>query len=127
MSKVVNTDQLAVELSKAVKNYTEDVSKAVDKKVSSTATKVKREIKQDSPRKSGEYADGWSRKTSRKNGLIDITIYNKEKPSLTHLLEFGHAKVGGGRVAGIPHIRPAYDKFVPKMEKDIEKIIKSGG
>jgi hypothetical protein len=127
MSKVVDTDELAVELSQAVKDYTEDVSKAVDKKVSSTATKVKREIKQDSPRKSGEYAEGWSRKTSRKNGLIGITIYNKDKPQLTHLLENGHAKVGGGRVAGIPHIRPAYDKFVPQMEKDIEKIIKSGG
>lgn len=127
MSKVVNTDELAVELSRAVKDYTDDVQEAVDKEVRSTATKVKREIKQDSPRDSGEYADGWSRKTSRKGGNTTVTIYNKEKPSLTHLLEFGHAKVNGGRVAGMPHIQPAYDKFVPIMEKNIEQIIKSGG
>lgn len=127
MSKVVNAEQLANELSKAVKEYTEDVQKAVDKKVRSTATKVKREIKADSPRDSGEYADGWSRKTNARGGSTEVTIYNKEKPSLTHLLENGHAKVGGGRVQGIPHIQPAYNKFVPPMEKDIEKIIKSGG
>lgn len=127
MSQVIDADELAVELSQAIQDYTEDVQEAIDKKVSSTATKVKREIKQDSPRKSGEYADGWSRKTSRKNGLIDITIYNKDKPQLTHLLENGHAKVGGGRVPGIPHIKPAYDKFVPNMEKEIEQIIKNGG
>ncbi|MFW6121844.1 MAG: HK97 gp10 family phage protein [Petrotogales bacterium] len=127
MSKVVDAEDLAVELSKAVKDYTDDVQKAIDKKVSSTATKVKREIKRNSPRDTGEYADSWSRKTNRKGGSTEVTIYNKEKPQLTHLLEFGHAKVNGGRVSEIPHIRPAYDKFVPQMEKDIEKIIKSGG
>jgi hypothetical protein len=127
MANTVGVDELAAELTQTIQEYTEDVSKAVDKKVSSTGTKVKREIKQNSPRDSGEYADGWSRKTNRKGGSTEVTIYNKEKPSLTHLLEFGHAKVGGGRVPGIPHIRPAYDKFVPQMEKDIEKIIKSGG
>jgi hypothetical protein len=127
MSKIVNTDQLAIELSQAVKDYTEDVQQSIDKEVRSTASKVKNEIKQNSPRDTGEYADSWSQKTSRKEGNTTVTIYNKKKPQLTHLLEFGHAKVNGGRVPGIPHIRPAYDKFVPQMEKDIEKIIKSGG
>mgnify|MGYP000594897493 CR=1 FL=1 len=127
MAETVDVDDLAAELTKAVKDYTKDVQKAVDKEVSSTGTKVKKEIKQDSPKDSGEYADGWSRKTSRKDGVIDVTIYNKDKPSLTHLLEKGHAKVGGGRVAGIPHIKPAEDKYLPKMYKNIEEIIKNGG
>jgi hypothetical protein len=129
MAEIVDTDQLTVELTKAVKDYTEDVSKAIDKEVSSTATKIKREIKQDSPVGDSDdhYKDGWSRKTSRKDGVINVTIYNKDKSQLTHLLEKGHQKIGGGRVAGIPHIKPAEDKYIPKMEKNIEDIIKSGG
>jgi hypothetical protein len=127
MSKIINTDQLAIELSQAVKDYTEDVQRAIDKEVRSTASKVKNEIKQNSPKETGEYANGWTQKTSRKNDSTEVTIYNKKKSQLTHLLEFGHAKVNGGRVSAIPHIRPAYDKFVPEMESNIKKIIKSGG
>lgn len=127
MAEIVDVDDLAKELSKAVKDYNKDVQEAVDKEVSTTATKVKKEIKQDSPEDTGEYADGWSRKTDRKGGDIEVTIYNKEKPTLTHLLEYGHQKVGGGRVPAIPHIQPAYDSIVPKMEKRIEEIVKNGG
>ena len=127
MAKTIDVNDLAKELTKAVKNYNKDVQEAVDKEVSSTATKVKKEIKQNSPRDSGKYADGWSRKTRRKDGVINVTIYNKDKPQLTHLLEKGHQKVGGGRVPAIPHIQPAYDSIVPKMEKRIEEIIKNGG
>lgn len=33
-------------------------------------------------------------------------IYSK-KPGLPHLLEKGHAKIGGGRTRAFPHVKPA--------------------
>lgn len=126
-NKTVSVDDLAKEIALAVQQYTEDVSKAIEKEVISTATKVKKEIKDKSPRDTGEYANGWARKTTRKNGQTTVTIYNKDKPQLTHLLEFGHAKKGGGRVSARPHIRPVHDRLIPQMEKEIEEIIKRGG
>jgi hypothetical protein len=127
MAKTVSVDDLAKEITLAVKQYTEDVSKSIEKEVNETAKKVRKEAADNSPEDSGEYKKGWARKKSSKGGQIKYTIYNKEKPQITHLLEIGHQKVGGGRVDAIPHIRPAYDKFVPKMEKEIEQIIKRGG
>ena len=58
-------------------------------------------LKRTSPEKTGEYAKGWE----AKNTAGIITVYNAEKPSLTHLLEFGHAKVNGGRGRGRPQDR----------------------
>jgi len=128
MSKMIKAEDIAVELTEAVKDYTEEVSKAIDKEVSSTATKMKREIKDNSPVDSGDYRDGWSRKTSRRDGETVVTIYNKDKPSLTHLLEFGHAKAGGeGRVKAYKHIGPAEKKYISIYDKRIEEIIKNGG
>jgi len=120
-------DQLAGEITLAVREYTEDVSAAIEKEVEATAKIVQEDIKAGSPVRTGEYKKGWSRKKKSSGGQVEYTIHNKNKPSIAHLLEFGHAKVGGGRVAAIPHMRPAYDKHVPQMEKRIEKIIKDGG
>lgn len=120
-------DEFAAEIVLAVKQYTEDVTKAIEKEVTETAKAVQEDIKKDSPVDTGEYQKGWTRKKSTKGGQITYTIYNKNKPTLAHLLEFGHAKVGGGRVPGKPHIRPNYDKHVPTMEERIKKIIQKGG
>ena len=126
-NKTVSVDDLAKEIALAVQQYTEDVSKAIENEVNETAKKVMKDAADNSPVDTGEYKKGWARKKSSKGGQIKYTIYNKEKPGIVHLLEFGHAKKNGGRVAARPHLRPAYDKHVPEMEKRIKEIIKNGG
>ena len=77
-----------------------------------------------SPVSLGEYAKGW---THRKEAPGSYRVYNKKKPQLTHLLEHGHAKAGGGRVEGIPNIKPAQDRYVPEFEKKVQQILERGG
>ena len=43
--------------------------------------------------------------------------------SLTHLLENGHAKRGGGRVKAIPHIGKVNADVMEMVEKEILKRI----
>ena len=127
MAKVVSIDELAVELTQAIAEYTEDVAVAIEAEVDATSKAVVEDIKANAPRKTGEYAKGWTRRKDQRPGSISYTIHNRSKPQLTHLLEHGHAKKGGGRVEGRPHIRPAVDRHIPAMERRIEQIIERGG
>ncbi len=127
MAKTVSIDQLAGEIAQVVKQYTDDVSKAVEKEVSDTAKEIQTDIKRDSPRDTGEYAEGWTRKKQSSQGRVNYTIYNKNKPSIAHLLETGFTRKNGKREPGKPHIRNNYEKQVSKMNKNIDKIIKEGG
>lgn len=42
----------------------------------------------------------------RKKHGVEGHIYSR-KPGLPHLLEKGHAKIGGGRTRAYPHVKPA--------------------
>lgn len=44
-------------------------------------------------------------------------------PGLPHLLEKGHATVGGGFVAGRKHIEPAAEEAFKDFEKKIDKVV----
>lgn len=124
MVKTVSAEGLEAAISHAVKEYTDAVSAAIVKEVDETSKRALADIKRDSPVRTGAYEKGWVR---RKLGEGSFRVYNKDKGSLTHLLEKGHAKRGGGRVEGKPHIGPAVDKHVVTMPKRIERIIKGGG
>ena len=121
---VIKVDDLAGEIVLAIQAYTEDVSEAIDQAARDTAKAMAKDLRETSPKDTGEYAKGW---THRKEAPGSYRVYNKKKPQLTHLLEHGHAKAGGGRVEGIPHIKPAQDRYVPEFEKKVQQILERGG
>lgn len=51
-------------------------------------------------------------------------INSKNRYQLAHLLKKGHAKRGGGRVAGRPHIAPAEQAGIEQLQSLIEKALK---
>lgn len=121
---VIKVDELAGEIVLAIRAYTEDVSEAIDQAARDTAKALAKDLRETSPKRTGEYAKGW---THRKEAPGSYRVYNKTKPQLTHLLEHGHAKAGGGRVEGIPHIKPARDRHIPQFEKKVRQILERGG
>ena len=119
---MTNVKELAKEIAKQMEIY----SSKVEKKVRNAENKVTRgaieEIVSKSPRSQdgGEYAAGWTRKRTERG----IIIYNKNKPSITHLLENGFALRNGDRKSGRPHIRPAEETAVKKFTELVEKAVK---
>ena len=124
MADVVKVDDLAGEIVLAVRTYTEEVGEAIEEAVKETAQALAADLRETSPKDTGEYAKGW---TARKEGPGRYVVYNKKKPQLTHLLEHGHAKRGGGRVEGRPHIKPAEERHAPQLERKIAQILERGG
>lgn len=123
----ISLDDLASEITKAVREYTNDITEAIEKEVDDTSKEALKEIKANSPRDKGDYVKGWTRKKDGQGGQIKYTIHNKSRGSIVHLLEKGHAKRGGGRVAGKPHVGPAEQKAVTRVVSNIKSIIRNGG
>jgi hypothetical protein len=115
----IKIDDIANEIAKQVELYTEDVKKKIKSAENKIAKESVEELKAKSPKgATGEYAQSWDKKRT-KDGIV---VYNKT--SLTHLLEYGHAKKNGGRVQGQPHIRPVEEKAVEQFTELVEKAIK---
>lgn len=74
------------------------------------------------PAVTGEYAAGWGYETELGVGHVKVTVHNKKKPGLTHLLEKGHEKFVDGvdtgeRVRAYPHIEPAYEVGADRLRR----------
>ena len=100
-----------------------DDLKAAVKKAGTTARK---EIQANAPSDTGTYAKSWSVKNTKEtSNTLEVTVYSRNRYQLAHLLEFGHAKRGGGRVNGESHIAAAEEKAVSELEQEITR--KLGG
>lgn len=111
---------ISEECSKIFKELQSDVKDALEKSSKSLAKESVQKLKGASPKRTGKYSSGWGQS---KNKDV-IVIYNKKKPGLTHLLEKGHAKRNGGRVAPIKHIEPIEQWVIKESEERFEKEFK---
>ena len=115
-------NEVAKEIQKTMKKYSQLVTEEFEEAKKDVSNALVAELKRESPERRPKYKKGWAKKKTKK-GFI---IHNKTNYQLTHLLEHGHARRGGGRdVPAKVHIRPAEEKaikdFVDKTEKAIKK------
>lgn len=64
-----------------------------------------------------KYGEHVTYRTLRKKSGVEGHIFSR-KPGLPHLLEKGHAKIGGGSTRAYPHVKPAADyafEYVRRM------------
>ena len=125
MGKTIKPEQLAKEVMDGLEEYADLAADVMKKEIQETGKVVKKQIEQTAPRKSGRYAKSWAvKKTAETSNSLEVTVHSRNRYMLTHLLENGHAKRGGGRVRAIPHIAPAEELGAQELEKRIERALK---
>ena len=70
------------------------------------------------------YPKGFKYTTSRRRLESIGEVGNETKPGLVHLLEKGHAKMGGGRVAARPHVAPAAEEAFDYFWNQIDEAVR---
>lgn len=115
-------DDLADLVMDGLREYSELADTAMKKAVRKTATSVRKEISENAPKRTGDYAKSWATKKVNENShSLEMTVHSKNRYQIAHLLEKGHAKRGGGRVNGKPHIAPAEENGADLLESLITK------
>ena len=122
MAGSINIDDLAEEIMAGLMEYEGLATDTVKKAVKKAGNKVKKEIQNNAPKDTGKYKNSF-KVTKRKetSNSLEVTVHSKDKYQLTHLLEKGHAKRGGGRVPAQPHIAPAEQEGIRLLTEEIER------
>ena len=125
MGNTIPIGKLASEDMKGLEEYAGLTADVVKKEVQAAGKVVKKEIESTAPILSGRYAKSWTvKKTAETSNSLEVVVHSKNRYMLTHLLENGHAKRGGGRVRAIPHIAPAEEVGARELENRIERALK---
>lgn len=134
MAKKVTVDNLGTEIEKILAEYQGEVQDHLDvvtKKIGQKgAQALRNQSKSTFPVKaggktSGTYEKGWTSMASKPNRLYTVvTIYNKKRAGLAHLLEFGHVSANGTgryeRVPEHPHVAPVEQALVVEYEREVK-------
>lgn len=118
MTSIENLSEI---IARELQRYSNAVAEDVENAVIEVAKETVEDLKENSPKLTGDYRKGWRVKKVRGKQVV----YNKTDYRLTHLLEKGHAKVGGGRVPAQVHIRPAEERAIDNLVNRITQAVSS--
>ena len=127
MSKTTQIKNFAAEMNKILGDYSQFAINELKEAVSEAGKSVKKEIKSKAPKRTGKYKKSWQvqKRRETRTSLSVVVHANGDQYRLTHLLEYGHAKRGGGRVRAIPHIAPAEEAVKEQLIRDLENKLQN--
>ena len=127
MARNVRIEEMASAIMESMEEYADLATEDLKKAVKSAGEAVRDEIREKAPKRTGAYRQSWAVKNTKETAnSLEVTVYSRDRYRLTHLLEFGHAKRGGGRVSGRPHIAPAEKTGMERLEAEVERSLKNG-
>lgn len=125
MAEQVTVDEMAQEIMNGLSEYANLASDEMKKCVRAAGSTVRKEIKKNAPEDTGKYRDSWTVTKQKENSSsLELVVHSKTRYQLAHLLEHGHAKRGGGRVAGKVHIAPAEELGERELVQNIERRLR---
>lgn len=118
------TQSVSIQMKQILDEFDDKVNRVLADAADQTAKESADKLRNTSPRRSGDYANGW---TVKKLARGDVVVHNTHY-QLTHLLENGHVirnkKGTYGRAPGKKHIKPvenwANKEFQRKIERGLE-------
>ena len=116
----ININDLASEINRTLAEYAHGVGEEMEKVAERVAKAGVKKLRLRSPDKTGNYRKGWRAKKEKGKWIL----HNSTNYQLTHLLEKGHAKVGGGRVAARVHITPVEEEMIHEYVEGVEEVIR---
>lgn len=126
MNEMIKPEQLSEVIMEGLEEYKNLSTDAMKEAVEKTAKDVKKEIQGKAPVRTGKYKKSWKVTKTEENAEKLVMTVHAGRYQLTHLLEHGHAKRGGGRAAAIPHIAPAEADGVKELEDEITDALEKG-
>lgn len=127
MGRKISISQLSAAVMEQLNEYAELATEDMKDAVKKAGTAVRKDIEASAPRNTGDYAKSWAVKTTKESSnALQVTVHSRNRYQLAHLLEHGHAKRGGGRVAARPHIAAAEEAGIEQLEREIERSLTNG-
>ena len=124
MSDRITIDQMASAIMDGLTEYADLATDELKKSVKKAGKTVKDEISNTAPKDTGKYQKSWAVKTVKEtSNSLDVVVHSRNRYQIAHLLEHGHAKRDGGRVAARSHIAPAEEKGIEELEKEVERAL----
>lgn len=124
-NQTVSVENLSSAVRRQLEEYCSFTADEVKQIVGEVGESVKNEIMENAPVDTGAYRKSWRvTKESETATSMSVVVHSEKRYRLTHLLEKGHAKRGGGRVAAKVHIAPAEANAEKQLIEKVERSLR---
>ena len=118
----VEEDQFAAALGEILGDIADAADEAVFQLVHDGAREGRDQWRANAKAYGWEYGANVTYRALRGRGGVEGHIYSR-KPGLPHLLEKGHAKIGGGRTRAFEHVKPAAEYAFRYVRENLGEYI----